>query len=249
MSGRLARVAVAGLLLLLAAGPALAQSQIRRPGDPPPQLPGLGSNDPRMTVPVNEPPWNSIGRLQTETGGRCTGTLIAPDTVLTAAHCLFAPGGGFVQPRSVHFLLGYERARATARRRAVSFRTGLPPQAGQQRMEPNQDWALITLDEPIQGPTLPLLTRPIEPRTPLMLPGYQQDRPEVMLADTGCRLLEHRAGTLLHDCAGTRGSSGGPVLVRTGRGWAVAGVASRAAHRMAIGQAVGVEMLPTAGRR
>jgi protease YdgD len=147
----------------------------------------------------------------------------------------------------VHFLLGYERARATARRHAVSYRTGTGFDPALERNFPREDWALVTLDKPIDGPVLPLLRRPLAPRTALMLAGYQQDRPEVLLADTGCRLLDARDGVLVHDCAGTRGSSGGPVLTRSGQGWAVVGVASRAAREMALGQAVAVEMLPTSG--
>lgn len=241
------RALLALALLFLAAG-AHAQSTLRKPGEPPPVLPGLGSNDPRQVVPIAERPWSSIGRLQTESGGRCTGTLIAPDTVLTAAHCLVSPrGGGLVPPRTIHFLLGYERARATARRHAISYRTGAGFDPALERNLPREDWALVTLDKPINGPVLPVLRRPLAPRTPLMLAGYQQDRPEVLLADTGCRLLDSRDGVLVHDCAGTRGSSGGPLLTRSGQGWAVVGVASRAAREMALGQAVAVEMLPTSG--
>ncbi|MGB7242579.1 MAG: trypsin-like serine protease [Sulfitobacter sp.] len=32
--------------------------------------------------------WEAVGRLDTKNGGFCTGTLIAPDLVLTAAHCV-----------------------------------------------------------------------------------------------------------------------------------------------------------------
>jgi protease YdgD len=74
-------------------------------------------------------PWQSLGRVQTELGQRCTGTLIAPDRVLTAAHCLIAPRRDqLVQPGSVHFLLGYAAGQFRAHRRVVAFpdQQGLP---------------------------------------------------------------------------------------------------------------------------
>ncbi len=37
--------------------------------------------------------WEAVGRVDIEDGGFCTGTLIAPDLVLTAAHCVIEPGG------------------------------------------------------------------------------------------------------------------------------------------------------------
>ena len=45
--------------------------------------------DRRVSVDPNEPPWNAIAKVQTNIGGRCTGALIAPTVVLTAAHCLY----------------------------------------------------------------------------------------------------------------------------------------------------------------
>ena len=68
-----------------------------------------------------------------------------------------------------------------------------------------------------------------------MLAGYQQDRPEALLADTGCRALGLRRGArglplLAHGCAGTRGASGAPLLARGRDGaWEVVGVVAAVA--------------------
>jgi protease YdgD len=228
------------LALMLAAGPALAQQKTPMTGAVP-ALPGIGADDPREAVSARSAPWSSLGRVMTGLGSRCTGTLIAPDLVLTAAHCLVAPGSNrFAHPHAVQFLLGYERGAFRARSRVVQYQMGLDynPMTGQPARE---DWALLTLETPLPGPFLPLLDRPPPPRSALMLGGYQADRPEIIQADLECRLLDARAGVLLHDCAGTRGSSGGPILVQTRQGWAVAGVASRVARDVALGAAASIE--------
>jgi protease YdgD len=234
------------LSLLTVVTPALAQTKSPVPQAVP--LPGIGSFDPRTPVEAGEAPWTSIGLVRTRAGGRCTGTLIAPDLVLTAAHCLLSPRtGDFVAPGMIQFMLGYEGGRFRARGTVTGYRTGAgydPVRRGPGR----EDWAVLSLGARMPGLALPLLEAAAAPRTPLLLGGYQQDRPEVIMADTGCRLLDTRAGLLLHDCAGTRGASGAPLLVRQGRGWAVAGIASRVAPDMALGQAVAVEMVRQAVR-
>ena len=63
-----------------------------------------------------------------------------------------------------------------------------------------------------------------------MLGGYGQDRAEVVLVDTACFSAGYADGetqwpVLVHTCAGTRGTSGAPVLARDRTGmWRVVGV-------------------------
>ena len=223
------------LALIVLPGLALAQPSAR---------PGLGEAEARRPVDVGTPPWSSLVRVQTEAGSRCTGTLIAPNRVLTAAHCLVAPATGIiVQPGRLHVLAGYDRGefRAHARGAAFTIAPGFDPAA---RGPVGADWAVIRLAAPLPGATLPLAPLPVA-GTPAMLGGWQQDRAHVLLADTACRVqaIQRDAlgrALLRHDCAGTRGSSGAALLVRHGEGWAVAGVAAVATRDARGGVAVAV---------
>src|SRR5271155_4189201 len=85
--------------LLLASGSAAAEL-----------LPGVGALDRRLAVDVRLPPWNAVAKVQTNIATRCTGALIGPDTVMTAAHCLYnRRTHALLEPGSLHVLFGYEQ--------------------------------------------------------------------------------------------------------------------------------------------
>ncbi len=85
--------------------------------------------------------------------------------------------------------------------------------------------AVVTLAEPVGNDRLALDDDTPLGGTPAMLGGYNQDVGEVIDADTACHVVATTPGLLRHDCAGTHGTSGAPLLVRgAGGAWVVAGM-------------------------
>lgn len=189
-----------------------------------PLLPGIGAQDRRVEVEGDAAPWRSLVKVQTNLGGRCTGVLVASDRVVTAAHCLVHPRAPrFLPASSLHVLLGYDRGEYRVHAMVAGFATGEEyDPAG--RRDPAADWAVLTLTGPVAGEPLPVLAEPPSKGTAAMLGGYSQDRAQILTADRDCRILGAGPGLLVHDCAATRGTSGGALLVRSGAGWAVAGI-------------------------
>lgn len=209
-----------------------------------PLLPGVGPGDRRAPVDAAADPWRSVVRVQTNLAGRCTGALVGRRTVVTAGHCLFNPRTRrFLQASSLHVLFGYDRGEYT--RHVTVARVATDPAYDPAAATPmlGGDWAVLTLAEPAPDsvPPLPVSLAPPLPGTPLMLGGYSQDRAQILMADSACHLLGESGGLLVHDCDATRGTSGGPLLVRTADGteanggrWAVAGVGVAAGNASAV---------------
>lgn len=194
-----------------------------------PLLPGIGVADRRVAVDAGQPPWDAIAKVQTNIGTRCTGALIAPGTVLTAAHCLYnRRTQALLQAGSLHVLLGYNRGTYRWHRMVARYTVGQGFDGSKRGLQ-GSDWARLKLDGaiPVVAP-LPMAAEPPPSGEAIALAGYNQDRAEVLMADLAC----HITGTAMvagkpliaHNCDATRGTSGGPLLVRHGGSWAVIGI-------------------------
>ena len=154
--------------------------------------------------------------------------MVTPILAWTAAHCVVSLRlGHVVPPSAVHILTGYDQG--TFVRHAVAISVRIAPGFDLNRPDATRgaDFALVTLGSPVVAAGLPLADA--ARGAPVMLGGYSQDRAEQLSADLHCRVTgsgvdPQARPLLLHDCAGTRGTSGGPILVRSGDAWAVAGI-------------------------
>lgn len=195
--------------------------------------------DPRLPVPAAHPPWHAVALIEAEGAGLCTGAMVAPAVVLTAAHCLKDEAGTDLLPAArIRVTVGGAEARGVALRVGAGFDPA--------REAPwASDWALVSLSAPIgAGRALPLARETPPERSILSLPGFQRDAPRALLVDPACRYLglrriEGEGVMLAHDCAGTMGSSGGPLLLRgADGGFAIIGVQSKGILGRAGGLAV-----------
>lgn len=173
--------------------------------------------------------FEGVGRLNIAGSRFCTATLVAPDVIVTAAHCLFHPlTGARVADSELRFVAGY-RIRDRAALRRVTRTAIDPAYAFAERATyagVAADLALGLLDRPVPAAVAPFVTAPIAEEPPLAIVSYGQDRPHAPSIETPCGIVERTGGVLALDCAVTYGASGSPLFQGEGAGLRLVGVVS-----------------------
>ena len=161
--------------------------------------------------------WDAVGKLLLGDQGFCTGALIEPGLVITAAHCLYDKETGVQIPaEDIQFQAGWRNGRAAAYRsvvRAVThpdYRFGGTDTLGRVA----SDLALLELNQPIRLPSLlPFETgaTPVEGDA-VGVVSYAMDRAEAPSIQETCTVLAGHLDTLILSCNVDFGSSGAPVF-------------------------------------
>lgn len=205
----------------------------------------------RRAVENTDSPWQSIGRVNIGGRAHCSGTLVATDVVLTAAHCLYSKRDRkMVVPSIVHFLAGYAKGEYRGHSKVKSYivGTGYDGARGPGQANAPHDWALLSLEVAL-GDELGFLSVPsdwfdrpagtglprpaprnVEIEANITTAGYPGDRKHILSLEEDCKILAtaQKGKVLFTSCIALKGDSGGPILQRRNEDWHIIGLQTAA---------------------
>jgi len=206
--------------------------------------PGIIGEDDRVRLDERGPPWDAVGQVNVagyRITGQCTGTLVAENLVVTAAHCVMNPFTRKPFPlNDIHFLAGVRGAenKGHATVQCLRFLKNYH-YAAPERLTPTMpvqkvpiaffasDVVVIVLGNKLGVDPAPLDERVIpQPGLRLTHVAYPGDHRFVPWVHFDCHLLrpDLKAGLWFNDCDTHPGSSGGPLFTRTDGKYKVAAI-------------------------
>ncbi|NRB36265.1 MAG: trypsin-like serine protease [Rhodobacteraceae bacterium] len=161
--------------------------------------------------------WAAVGRLDLDGKGFCTGSLVAPDLVLTAAHCLYDKDTSEPIPaQKIQFRAGWRNGSAMAFRdvRRVVQHPKYEYDEALAAMRVANDVAFLQLQRPIRsGGVRPFRTGTAASRGEIVgIVSYAAGRSEAPSLQELCKVMEQSREVLVLSCEVDFGASGAPVF-------------------------------------
>jgi V8-like Glu-specific endopeptidase len=209
-------ILVAGLLCWLTAGSAMVQESTSVAPS------SLAAPLPVLDVQTRKA-WVAVGALMGGNGPvipSCTGTLVAPDLVLTAAHCV---GTDARQGINRWFVAGWDNPRMVMRVRSAEIKVHPKYKSASKDDKLRYDVATIRLERPVPSRLVtPIAIRPYSELLPgpFAIVGYHRRRPSAVNGRFDCaRIYPPHVPVLQLDCHVISGNSGSPVMVQEDGQW------------------------------
>jgi len=194
---------------------------------------------PRLQAPSPQPvSWAAaVGELEVGSSAlHCSAVLVAPDTIVTAAHCLFLGSANVpASPTELTFHPNLGALPALPPSQGVAYKgLGGVIRGGKLRnAEVPRDWAMITIDPPVTiVQPLPVANLPVSGMLQLIASGnrlvtagYGNGAYDELRLHPPCRIVPQRDlgmvpsdAMVVTDCGFASGDAGGPILLIDGAG-------------------------------